>query len=93
MAGPQNIHLREIDCTTIISDEWKAYSNIRTWRARDNPHVRYVHNTVCHKRRFVDPITGAHTQLIESCCGHVKCKIVRQINARYFWRFVSQSFG
>ncbi len=28
--------------TTVVSDEWRAYSNLRTWRPRENPAVRYV---------------------------------------------------
>jgi hypothetical protein len=42
----------------IIADRWAAYPKIRE--------RGYVFRSVNHKENFVDPITGAHTQHIES---------------------------
>ena len=43
--------------TTIITDEWRAYSNLA---------ANCVANlTVKHKYNFVDLVSGAHTQTIE----------------------------
>ncbi len=44
--------------TTVMSDEWRAYSQI--------PTVGMQHQTVNHSLNFVDPTSGAHTQTIES---------------------------
>jgi len=41
----------------IVSDEWAAYSDLSQG---------FFHLTVCHKYNFVNPITGVHTQRIES---------------------------
>ena len=46
--------------TTIISDCWRAYSKI------DRLGKQYRHQTVNHDLHFVDPMTGAHTNTIES---------------------------
>ncbi len=53
----------------IYSDEWSAYWNIasrdvrKRWRPVTNQQLPYVHFTVNHSLFFVDPVTGAHTQL------------------------------
>jgi hypothetical protein len=52
--------------TTIHSDEWRAYARIH--RSPNN----YIHRTVRHKRSFVDPFTGVHTQNIENYWSHAK---------------------
>lgn len=78
--------------TLILSDEWAAYRNIANW-----PGFNYTHATVNHNLNFIDPITGAHTQRIESHWGHVKTEIVRKMRgtslnllpghlATYWWR-------
>ncbi|KAH7824347.1 putative Uncharacterized transposase-like protein [Monocercomonoides exilis] len=55
--------------TLIIADEWRAYSSLET--------VGYKHQTVCHKRRFRDPETGAYTNTIEGLWQHLRCTFHR----------------
>lgn len=52
--------------TTILSDEWKAYRGIQ------NMGMNMVHSTVNHTYNFVDPVTGTHTQTIESTWNRAK---------------------
>ncbi|KAF0759308.1 Uncharacterized protein FWK35_00010443 [Aphis craccivora] len=52
--------------TTIYSDKWRAYSTL-------NEHG-FIHKTVNHSENFIDPITGAETQTIETLWRHVKNK-------------------
>ena len=55
----------------IHSDEWKTYRSLA-----DND--AYYYATVCHKYNFVDPISGVHTQHVESYNNRLK----REIGAR-----------
>ncbi|KAK0417512.1 hypothetical protein QR680_013056 [Steinernema hermaphroditum] len=50
----------------INTDGWRAYDGIT--RLPEG----YSHETVIHERNFVDPVTGAHTQSIESLWQKVK---------------------
>ena len=57
--------------TIVHSDDWAAYrsvqqlSNVAT------------HNVVNHSLHFVDPVTGVHTQNVESYWNRVKTKLKR----------------
>lgn len=79
--------------THVCSDEWAAYRNLRNWGGAG----RFFHDTVNHTQAFVNPINGAHTQLIETIWGHVKTKILRNMHgtrehlipghlAEFWWR-------
>ena len=57
--------------TTIWSDEWRAYSRVG--------HLPGVtsHGVVNHSLNFVEPVTGVHTQAIESYWNRVKTNFKR----------------
>ena len=55
----------------IHSDMWASYNRVQRL-----PPVA-AHNTVNHSRHFVDPVTGVHTQNIESYWNRVKTKLKR----------------
>ena len=57
--------------TTIHSDEWAAYN-----RVQSIPGIA-AHETVNHSLFFVDPVTGVHTQNIESYWNRVKIRLKR----------------
>lgn len=59
--------------TTIISDMWKSYANIQSI-----PGYNFKHLIVNHSENFVDPITGAHTQQIESTWNILKRRNKRE---------------
>ena len=61
--------------TMIFSDGWKAYHNIRRIEG-----FNYSHEVVNHSENFVDPVTGTHTNTIESKWGGLKRVIPK--NAR-----------
>lgn len=54
----------------IHTDEWKAYSSIGR--------KGYSHSTITHKYYFVDPLTGVHTQHVESFNNKIKTNIKNQ---------------
>ena len=57
--------------TDIRSDYWSAYGGVSRL-----PNVS-THQTVNHSQNFVDPMTGVHTQNIESYWARVKLKFKR----------------
>ena len=75
--------------TTVYSDKWRAYFNIQH-------RLGLHHQVVNHSLNFVDPLTGVHTQNIESYWGskknHIKtmCGYRRDFLegylAEYMWR-------
>ncbi len=57
--------------TIIHSDQWTAYRRVAAL-----PPVS-SHRTINHSLSFVDPLTGTHTQHIESYWNRVKLKLKR----------------
>ena len=53
--------------TEVHTDDWAAYRNMD----RQINNVA-VHRAVVHRRHFVDPLTGVHTQEVESCWNNLK---------------------
>jgi len=60
----------------IVSDQWRAY--------RDIPNLpgNYTHYTVNHSENFVDPVTGKHTNHVESYWMRMKSTFKR-MNGTY----------
>ncbi|KAI1883873.1 hypothetical protein AGOR_G00236520 [Albula goreensis] len=57
--------------TAVLSDEWRAYHGVLAQHG-------YRHFTVCHKRNFINPTTGAHTQHLERAWQTYKCQVWRR---------------
>ena len=53
--------------TTIISDKFSPYFNLNS--------VGYIHLMVNHFKNFVDPYTGAHSNMIEGVWSQIKRKL------------------
>ena len=56
---------------TVHSDEWAAYH-----RVQQLGNIA-AHHTVNHSLHFVDPVSGVHTQNVESYWDRVKIKLKR----------------
>ncbi|KAL3105682.1 hypothetical protein niasHT_021565 [Heterodera trifolii] len=76
---------QHIEAGSIIhSDMWRAYGGI--------PRLPngYQHFTVNHQQNFIDPVTGTHTQSIESLWQKMKLKAKKRFgDARSMFRQVS----
>ncbi|XP_048588792.1 uncharacterized protein LOC116604693 isoform X2 [Nematostella vectensis] len=71
--------------STVHTDDWAAY---RQLQAR-LPNVVADHGVVVHRYNFVDPITGVHTQHVESAWNRLKSVIkerrgVRRVDLQSF---------
>ena len=55
--------------SVVHSDQWRAYSQVSSL-----PGIA-AHNTVNHSINFVEPVTGVHTQHVESYWNRVKVKL------------------
>ena len=55
--------------TTLITDGWKAYCNIADYG--------YEHYDVIHDENFIDPKTGANTQIVESTWRAMNRRLLR----------------
>lgn len=58
----------------IWTDEHKSYSSLNS--------IGYSHDTVCHKREFVNQETGVNTQAVESFNNEIKLEIKRRKGIR-----------
>ena len=54
--------------TIIHSDEWSAYNQVSSLPTVSS------HSTVNHSLHFVDPVTGTHTQNVESYWSRAKLR-------------------
>ena len=57
------------DGSVTVSDEWSVYRNLRDHG--------YTHHTICHKRNYVNRVTGFHTQIIARSWADAKSYIKR----------------
>ena len=55
----------------VWSDEWRAYSRVQQLAPVTQ------HQSINHSIQFVDPVTGVHTQNVESYWNRVKTKFKR----------------
>uniref|UniRef100_A0A0A9X570 Putative transposase-like protein HI_1328.1 n=1 Tax=Lygus hesperus TaxID=30085 RepID=A0A0A9X570_LYGHE len=67
------IEERILPGTTIISDLWASCNGIP-----NIPEMQFQHLTVNHTEHFVDPKTGANTQMIESLWASAKRRNKRE---------------
>ena len=73
--------------SVIYSDEWRAYSRLPTL-----PGQMYTHHTVNHSVNCVDPVTGAHTQMVERMWGGCKGMMRQQktMHSRLFDTYLQE---
>jgi transposase len=69
-----NIQRYILPASIVVTDEWRAYRQIRIMQHRA---LMYRHLTVNHRHYFVDPATGIHTQRIENKWGQWKSEVRR----------------
>ena len=65
--------------TEVHSDDWGAYSNLPAHA----PTVQ-THRVVVHVANFVDPVTGVHTQEVESAWCRLKYKVKMRKGVRNY---------
>lgn len=63
--------------TEVHSDDWEAYRNLTA----HVPNVN-IHRVVVHEDNFVDPLTGVHTQEVESAWNRLKYRVRIQKGVR-----------
>ena len=61
----------------IHTDDWGAYRNLHLYVPNVN-----IHRTVVHQNKFVDPVTGIHTQEAESAWARLKYYVKREKGIR-----------
>jgi transposase-like protein len=61
--------------STIHTDEWAAYNAL-------GQSEQYFHHRITHKYNFVDPISGVHTQHVESFNNKLKCRIKNALGVK-----------
>ena len=70
----------------ILSDCWKGYNTDRLVE------LGYTHGTVNHSKHFKDPVSGVHTNTIESTWHHLKHfkhhRLSKELRAGYFAEFI-----
>ena len=73
--------------TEVHTDDWAAYRNMD----RQINNVA-AHQAVVHRRHFVDPVTGVHTQEVESCWNNLKLgqKMRRGLNREDLRAFLDE---
>ena len=65
--------------TEVHSDDWGAYFNMPAHA----PNVQ-THRVVVHAANFVDPVTGVHTQEVESAWARLKYKVKMRKGVRHY---------
>ncbi|XP_067051263.1 uncharacterized protein [Acropora muricata] len=65
--------------TEVHSDDWGAYFNMPAHA----PNVQ-THRVVVHTANFVDPVTGVHTQEVESAWARLKYKVKMRKGVRHY---------
>ena len=65
--------------TEVHSDDWGAYSNLPAHAA-----TVQTHRVVVHAANFLDPVTGVHTQEVESAWSRLKYKMKMRKGVRNY---------
>ena len=87
-----------LDHTEIHSDKWPGYIDLEEYLAAPN----CSHKTVNHKKHFVDPTSGAHSQSVECNWRHskrslpelgVKPKYLDYYLKTFMWRQYAKEYG